>query len=1323
MSSYADEPLPPGINPDDNKSDDDNEYPSISTLPLPPGTPPSFQTNVTAASITATVKRSDSPYSIGDSLSEPESDEGGPSRSFADDLLPPGVEKGDNKDTIPAPPPLPPPPAFVLDDELCKKLAQRKVKCYFIETMVNLGLPKEAFEALAASPHPNLLCREMVKRHLWPPQPPGAMDDLPHLELFDDPEGPVFPEGLHTLIKRLAPLHDEEGTPLTRLPPGSVPLIEMASRIYGEALQRCRESALSKYRIPSPEYIPPPPQVERPETPPLPPTPQPVPESKKRAKKLLEQKLAARKAQIELNQNTKAFNFSHLVNMRNALRREEKEELALPRDDENSAVPMASILNDDSSQEASDISSNVPALSSPATVMEEGEISSPVKPSRNTTARGSTSKPSKRAAPSPPRLGMVAKRTLSPDEAVDGVVKRKERRRRWDVLPNGVKLDATDQTEVTPSLKEHRSDVVKLETLKKQGGSKGRSTGKEKEQDAESNGSKLGRTTNLKDALRKLSFGTEEEDLEKRREEEKKVAEARRAKELQEEATRLQMEADLKTKELEERQRRKREQQEADRKRLEELEAKRRTREAKEYKAKKDLKTGQYDKVCKSTDKARNVKPHLDGKKTTKQVMDAEIYNRGTSEVETGYIDDVRKESKPVVEKIKYAAQRDIKDGKKYVKAREEENAKMEQLKNSERSERESDSTERDVSDQGSHSAAKSETVDDVSTDSKASGMGYDSNNKKVNDQEKSASMNPRLQELAKAMEVAVGPVAMTQERLLEMVLKTLLKEIQGPHASGTSTTTTTSAETANESASTTEASKATQATGTIVNTVEAAAAEPTVTATLAEKNRHHHKEANTTSDSPKMIAQPETMQLQPTESDKTRRNADVPAEKDIVGEPNLSVNAGNKCGSSAEGCVLATTDEEKSSGSKRDTKKKKKKDSKSRNRRFRGSTESTSDQPPVTKTEAAFFADDEVETVVDRTFKRHLRFPVFGIRVTATEKPLKFSANLAHQTEFIALVDRIRPVESIVSRRTLEPIKTLDHIGSIETNQLSQELDKVRDMDRQGDVDEAEFMEAELIDSGALGMVDLDVDEEGNLSKPVTNTNLIEIKPTPTPTENDGATYTGNLLEVPIVCAAESTSSPSSAGQSSAVSQQDSPESTTGPPKSSTGLTAKPKAARAKSVSFFDGTVPEKDPQVRSPPPPSPSLTERRRSRQGQKVPLLPPATLVLAAQGRKRAGSPPPSPTPPPPPGRPNILYVENPITHQLYQVMHPGNGIVMTPGGLADVRADSANHKYIYAEVEGAEAAGPVLVENFMPRVHLFPYLLQTMTNVGALLGNSI
>lgn len=101
---------------------------------------------------------------------------------------------------------------------------------------------------------------------------------------------------------------------------------------------------------------------------------------------------------------------------------------------------------------------------------------------------------------------VVAKRALSPDnEANSSVAKRKERRRRWDVLPNGVKLDAADEVEESINLKENRSNAVKLETLK------GRTSGKtEKEQDADSNIVKAGKSTNRKDALRKLSFGTEE---------------------------------------------------------------------------------------------------------------------------------------------------------------------------------------------------------------------------------------------------------------------------------------------------------------------------------------------------------------------------------------------------------------------------------------------------------------------------------------------------------------------------------------------------------------------------------------------------------------------------------------------------------------------------------------------------------------------------------------------------------------------------------------------------------------------------------------------
>ncbi|XP_022697925.1 actin cytoskeleton-regulatory complex protein pan1-like isoform X2 [Varroa jacobsoni] len=1264
MSSYADEPLPPGVNPDDNKSDDDNELLSIPTPPLPPGAPPP-PPNAIPNFAAAAIKRSDSPYSIGDSLSEPESDDCAPLRGLADDLLPPGVEKGDNKDNLPAVKPLPPPPKFVLDDELCKKLAQRKVKCYFIETMVNMGLPKEAFEALAANPHPNLLCREMVKRRLWPPPPPGAMDDLPHLELFDDPEGPVFPEGLHTLIKRLTPLHDEEGTPLARLPPGSVPLIEMASRIYGEALQRCRESAQPKYRIPSPEYVPLPPPVARPETPPLPPTPQPVPESKKRVKKLLEQKLAARKAQIELNQNSKTFNFSHLVNMRNALRREEKEELALPRDDDNSTgATMASILNDDSSQEDSDVSSNLPTRSSPTIGIEEGEILTSAKTTRSIKLRGATLKVAQQTAVSPVRPVVVAKRALSPDnEANSSVAKRKERRRRWDVLPNGVKLDAADEVEESINLKENRSNAVKLETLK------GRTSGKtEKEQDADSNIVKAGKSTNRKDALRKLSFGTEEEDLEKRREEEKKLAEERRMKELEDEAIRQQIEADLKAKEVEERQRRKREQQEADRKRLEELEAKRRAREA-EHKTKKDSKFNQNDRMhkapCKVDSKERsdnnNRKEDKKPKDPELEANDAfdnrkETKLRGERNSDTVEPASKEKDTKKRTDKNKTDSKnRESEDSNTQTAKRHDDKKRSQGITES--------SMEREANDRGRSSVVvKSEAMDKSLTENKTikTEVGDDGDKETDKPNDKPTGMNPKLQELAKAMQVAVGPVAVAQERLLEMVLKTLLKEIQAPQVSGEL-----------EAVAATSGTTAGQATSTlipisteqqVINNLPATSAQTSTDAELSTKS--------------KTMASPKPDQGKSIELDKMKSGNDLSPEKGIKQECAIPVDdICSRSGKSVDGNVQATSGNEK----------------------------------------------DEVETVVDRTFKRHLRFPIFGIRCTNTEPPLRFSANLAHQKDLIALVDRVRPVESIVSRRSVESIKTLEHIVAMEDDKLSPTLDKLEEeeMARQGDVDEAEFLGDELLATGVLGMAVLEGDHEDHLTKPVNNKNLIEITPTASHSESDGATYTGNLLEVPIVCAAESTSSPSSAGQSSAVSQQDSPESTTGPPKSNTGLPAKPKAARAKSVSFFDGTVPEKDPQVRSPPPPSPSLTERRRNRQGQKVPLLPPATLVLAAQGRKRPGSPPPAPTPPPPPGRPSILYIENPITHQLYEVIHPGNGLVMTPGGLADVRADPANHKYIYAEVEGAEAAGPVLVENFMPRVHLFPYLVQAMANTGTLL----
>lgn len=118
MSSFDDEPLPPGVNPDDNKSDDENDFVSI---PAPPG-------EEASNAPPGVIRRSDSPYSLGDSLSEPESDDGLVAPGLGDDLLPPGVEE---TDAPPAPPPIPPPPKFVLDDELCKKLAQRKVSLLF----------------------------------------------------------------------------------------------------------------------------------------------------------------------------------------------------------------------------------------------------------------------------------------------------------------------------------------------------------------------------------------------------------------------------------------------------------------------------------------------------------------------------------------------------------------------------------------------------------------------------------------------------------------------------------------------------------------------------------------------------------------------------------------------------------------------------------------------------------------------------------------------------------------------------------------------------------------------------------------------------------------------------------------------------------------------------------------------------------------------------------------------------------------------------------------------------------------------------------------
>lgn len=115
--------------------------------------------------------------------------------------------------------------------------------------------------------------------------------------------------------------------------------------------------------------------------------------------------------------------------------------------------------------------------------------------------------------------------------------------------------------------------------------------------------------------------------------------------------------------------------------------------------------------------------------------------------------------------------------------------------------------------------------------------------------------------------------------------------------------------------------------------------------------------------------------------------------------------------------------------------------------------------------------------------------------------------------------VDGIRPVESIVSRRSAEQMDTLGHIAALEDEKLPPELDKLVTLDHGEAVDGSEeFMESELMDTAALGIQDLEGDEEGNLAiKPVNKKNLIEIKPTQVSADTDGGTYTGNLLEVPI--------------------------------------------------------------------------------------------------------------------------------------------------------------------------------------------------------------
>lgn len=262
--------------------------------------------------------------------------------------------------------------------------------------------------------------------------------------------------------------------------------------------------------------------------------------------------------------------------------------------------------------------------------------------------------------------------------------------------------------------------------------------------------------------------------MEKRREEEKRLAEERRTRELQEEASRQQMEAEMKAKEQEERQRRKREQQEADRKRLDELEAKRRIRDTKEQKAKKDLKIdSRNDKIYNKAfveEKEHSATDRRDGKKSSSNTVSSSDLEDGRGRKHTEEGD--AKETKYRDEKHRHS--------QKSTREREKENAKTHEEKKSEQqrpTQKRDPSTEREANDQKPNCSAPStdEKKPEATVAGASATAGTDSGNS-TKLEEKVASINPRLQELAKAMEVAVGPVGVTQERLLEMVLKTLVR-------------------------------------------------------------------------------------------------------------------------------------------------------------------------------------------------------------------------------------------------------------------------------------------------------------------------------------------------------------------------------------------------------------------------------------------------------------------------------------------------------------------------------------------------------------------
>ncbi|XP_003738038.1 apical junction molecule [Galendromus occidentalis] len=976
-----DEPLPPGVLADD----DDAAPPGVSASP-------------------PQIADENSQYSLTDSLSEPDSD--GPPGAWDNDA-PPGVE-----DAYPPPPPPPPPPkVYIPDEEMMEKLTYARVKVEFIDIMKQMPFPKEAYEALAASPSPNLLFRELIKKGLVPMPPSDALADLPPLEMFDDLEGSIYREGISSLVRHLLPFCEEDISYLTKVPPNAVPLSEIASQVFGIK----KETPRYQIRIPSPEYQPPPIE-ERVPTPP--PPPEPIPESRFRVKKLLEQKrleLARRKAQMKMTP-------SQLLNLKNSLRKQEKEELILPTECEAKL--------DESSQESET------ALSSRS--LDSGVTSPDMKErrSRHGFAPKRSATPPRRPMRSPPPMN-TKDRSSSSESSSGG--KSAQKGPRDKIVMDKPIVEAKENGSLG-------SFSMKINQVSKGG---------------------------MKDTLRKLSFGTEEEEDIERIEREKRENEEKKRKAAEEEAELARI--------------------------------KREKREAR--------------------DKSKGSKKPKREREDTSPVKSQERKFHPIKKEE------VQVRVRPLVPET----------------------------------------------------ASVSPTPPEVTEFSRPAKMPkFEA--APVQSPPKDASLD--------------DPEAEEEKRLLEQMLKA-----------------------------------------------------------QAELEK---------------LKQRRLQQLQckaATPNEPVSSSQEKPAEMETNAQTAQEVKTeATKVSHQQESSVSKVEKEEKKSGKKakkkdkKSKKKHKKEKDENRPKPRKPSAEATAAVAKLPELDLAAFRDDELDHITDRTFKRHLRVPLCGIRYTLTEPSLKFSANLRHLVELTQIVDRERPVQSYVSHRLIE--------------------NEVEPMD-----DEAE-MEV----------------------SPVKTHNLIQINtiegPIPYPEENFKNTledysvnYQGNLLEVPIVCAAESTSSGNSPPTiptftSNAPQEQDSPESTTGPPKPCLSKTRR--SNQPKSVSFFDGTAPEKDPLALSPPPPSQLLAERRKNR--QRVSLLPPAAAVNA-HVLTRQNLPPP----PPPVGDAPVLYALDPINKQVYEILHPGNGIAITPGGVRSLDAQ----KYIYGEVVHTNET--VLVENFLHLVYKFPYLI--------------